>query len=161
MPILLAPAPDRREDPPQVLPAGLPPHLEPPPTGAATHVREAQEVERLRLAPAPGGPLHGEAPELQEPRLRRVQLQPELRQPVGQRPLEGLSVVSVLEADDHIIRVPHQHHLAPQRPAHAVLGPEVEHVVEIDVGQQRADDAPLRGAGLGGNDHTPLHNPGA
>jgi hypothetical protein len=48
-------------------------------------VREAQEVERLRFAepacpPVPGGV----PPELDQPRLTRVQFQPELREPAAQ-----------------------------------------------------------------------------
>ena len=59
------------------------PHPEPPAAGSGTDVRKAQEVERLRLAQTPTPPVDGGTPpELDQPRLVRVQFQPELRQPL-------------------------------------------------------------------------------
>jgi hypothetical protein len=69
-------------------------------------VREAQEVERLRLAQAPCRPVAGgEPPELDQPGLTRVQLQPELREPPAQPGQEPLSVLLVLEPDDEVVRL--------------------------------------------------------
>ncbi|WP_206744657.1 hypothetical protein, partial [Parafrankia soli] len=53
--------------------------LEPerPPPGCRTDVREPQKVERLRLAQTPPLPIPGGVPpELDQPRLIRVQFQP-------------------------------------------------------------------------------------
>src|ERR1035438_10168313 len=65
--------------------------LEPPVPGLRADVREPQEVERLRLpVAAPGSILGGVPPELDQPRLLRLQLQTELREPVaeiGEEPL--------------------------------------------------------------------------
>jgi len=69
-------------------------------------VREAEEVERFRLAQAPGRPVAGgEPPELDQPGLVRVQLQPELREPLPKPGQEPLGVVTVLEPDDEIVRL--------------------------------------------------------
>ena len=67
------------------------PQPEAPVPGLPADVREAQKVERLRLAQTPRcRSLGGAPPELDQPRLVRVQLQPELREPLaklGQEPL--------------------------------------------------------------------------
>ena len=60
------------------------PHPEPPAAGSGTDVRKAQKVERLRLAQTPTPPVDGGTPpELDQPRLVRVQLQPEPREPLA------------------------------------------------------------------------------
>jgi hypothetical protein len=69
-------------------------------------VREAQEIERLRLAepaylPVPGGV----PPELDQPGLTGVQFQPELREPAVQLAQELVSVILVLEPDDEVVRL--------------------------------------------------------
>ncbi len=67
---------------------------EPPGAGLPADVREAEEVERLRLAQTPTSPVDGgEAPELDQPRLVRVQLQPELREPLAKLRQELLRVL--------------------------------------------------------------------
>src|SRR5438309_10316419 len=66
----LAPHPLRDSDPR---------HLETPLPGLPTSVRKPQKVERLRLAESPLLPLlGGEPPELDQPCLLGLQLQPEL-----------------------------------------------------------------------------------
>src|SRR5213596_820014 len=68
-----------------------------------TAVREPEEVEGLRLALSLAlSVLAGEAPELDQPRLVGVQLQPELAQPVLHRALEALGVISELEPGNPI-----------------------------------------------------------
>jgi hypothetical protein len=69
-------------------------HPEPPAPRRRADVREAQETGRLRLAgpaclPVPGGM----PPELDQPRLARVQFQPGLREPAAQLVQEPLSVI--------------------------------------------------------------------
>src|SRR6218665_2921451 len=55
----------------------------PPPTPPPTAVGEPQEVEGLRFAlSSTASVVPGEAPELDQPRLLRMQLQPELLQPL-------------------------------------------------------------------------------
>ena len=62
--------------------------------------------------------------------------QPELRQPFLELSQKLLSVCLVLEARDEIIvadyhHVPSRHFLAPN------LDPQVEHIVQLHIGQQR------------------------
>jgi len=73
-------------------------------------VREPQEPERLWLRQtALCSALGGEPPELDQPRLLRVQLQGELRKPLAKVGEEPLGIVTVLEAGDPVVglcRVP-------------------------------------------------------
>ena len=69
------------------------PEHEPSAPGLPADVREAEEVERLRLPEAPRLPvLGGEPPELDQPRLLGMQLQAELREPLAQVGEEPLGV---------------------------------------------------------------------
>ncbi len=119
-----------------------------PPRLPAT-VREAEKVERLRLpvASAPPVPVR-KATEFDEARLVGMQRQPELRESLAQFGKEPLGLLSVLEPHDEVIREAHDHDVAPRLRLPPPLSPEIEHVVQIDVGQQRADAAPLHGADL-------------
>ena len=79
----------------------------------------------------------GEPAELDQARLLGRQLQVELREPAAQLSQEPLSVVSVSKAHDGVVGEPHDDHLATRVPAPPLLGPQVEHVVQVDVGEQR------------------------
>ena len=84
-----------------------PPQLEPPGLGLRADVREAEELERLRLPkPARRSSLGGEPSELDQPRLVRMQLQPELREPVAQISQEPLGVLTMLKARQEVVGVP-------------------------------------------------------
>ena len=64
-------------------------------------MREAQEIERLRLAQAARlAPPGGVPPELDQPRLALVQVQAELREPLPQVCQEPLRVGLMLKARD-------------------------------------------------------------
>src|SRR6218665_4178402 len=83
---------------------GQPEHHElaraPPPTA----VGEPQEVEGLRFAlSSTASVVPGEAPDLDQPRLLRMQLQPELLQPLGHFALETLGVAPELEPGDPVV----------------------------------------------------------
>src|SRR3989475_7905496 len=81
----------------QPLPDRLPHHREPPVPLLPADVREAEEVERLRLPLAGSLSVSGrEWPELQQPRLLGVQLQAELRQPLAELGQEPLGLLPVL-----------------------------------------------------------------
>src|SRR4249920_2665088 len=75
-------------------------------------VREAQEVERLRFARTPPASLPGGMPpELEQPGLVRVQLQPEPREPSTKLRQELPRVLLVLEPDHEIVGPPDDDHL--------------------------------------------------
>src|SRR5205807_6990252 len=108
-------------------------------------VREAQEVERLRLAlSSPLAIPSGIPPELDQARLLGLQLQSELPHPLAQLFLEPLRVLAMLEAHDEVVRVAHDHHIAARLSPPPPLGPKVEGVVQVHVGQQRRYRCPLR-----------------
>ena len=99
---------------------------------AGTDVREAKEVEALRLAvPALLTVRRREAAELEQAGLLRMQRQPELSQPISHRCQQPLGVVPVLHADYDIVGVADNDDgpagLAPS-PA---LGPQVEDIMQV------------------------------
>src|SRR5712691_5995174 len=98
----LQPPPDR-----------LPYHREPSIPLLPAEVREAEEVERLRLSLVGAPPMFGrEGPELQQPRLLGMQLQAELREALAQLRPKPLGVCPVLKPHDEVVRIPHDDHVA-------------------------------------------------
>src|SRR5262245_40504706 len=90
-------------------------------------VREAQEVERFRLAFAPLLPVgDGLWPNFDQACLLRMEFQPELVQAVSQRRQEPLCVPSVLEAKHNIIGKADDDHV----PLHAALAPGLHPQIE-------------------------------
>ena len=88
-------------------------------------------------SPARSPVLGRERPELDQPRLLGVQLQAELREPLAQLRQEPLGLRSVLESHDEVVREPHDDHVAARLLLPPPLDPEVEHVVQVDVRQER------------------------
>jgi len=131
----------------------VPPQLELATAAAAADVPQPQEVEGLRLAePAPSPVLRCKAAELDQARLLRMQCQRKLRQSSSHVVPEALRISLVLEADDDIVRVAYDDHVALGFPPPPLLGPQVEGVVEIDVGKQRRDHRALP------RSHLPRHH---
>ena len=88
--------------------------LDPEPPGLVlpADVREAQEVERLWFPRTPPAPLpDGMPPELDQPGLIRVQLQPEPREPLAKLRQELPRVLLVLEPDDEVVGPPDDDHI--------------------------------------------------
>ena len=99
---------------------------------------EAQEVKRLRLPVATPLPiLGGEPPELDQPRLLRMQRKTELRETLFQVAQESFGILAVLKAQHEIIGVPNDDDIALGIPFPPLLHPEVEGVVQIHVREQR------------------------
>src|SRR5512142_1229614 len=106
-----------------------------------------REIERLRLPGAPLLPVRGgEPPELDQPRLARVQLQGEPREPLAEIPQELPGVSQMLEPGDEVVGETHDDHVAARVPPPPPLGPQVKDIVEVDVRQQRGYRCPLRRA---------------
>src|SRR3954466_5098361 len=145
--------PQRVLDPPQRRPhavgATVPLELEGAPAGSPADVGEPQEADRLRLAePALGAPVRREAAKRDQAGLVRMQRQRKLLQARAHRVLEAPGIGLVLETDHDVIRVADDHHVARGLPPSPALGPEVEHVVQVDVGQERRDHSSHAGAKL-------------
>ena len=56
---------------------------------------------------------------------------------------EAPGVCLVFEADDDVVGVAHDDHVARGLPPSPAFGPEIEDVVQVDVGEQRRDHRPL------------------
>ena len=95
-------------------------------------------------SPRPLSILGGEPPELDEPRLLGMQFQPELRESLAQLGEEPLGVTLVLEANDEVVSEPHDDHVTVRVPLPPLLDPQVEDVVQVDVGEQRRNRRSLR-----------------
>jgi len=107
-------------------------------------VREAQEVERLRLAFATLAPiLFRKAAKLDDSRLVGMQLKAKVRKSVAQLRQEPLCFISVLESSYEVIRKANDDDLSARLPLSPLPDPEVECVVEIDIRQQRANTPTL------------------
>ena len=97
------------------------------------------------LPVAPGCPVPGSMPpELDQPGLVRVQFQPELREPAAELFQEPLGVIFVLEPDDEVVREPHDDHVTVRVVFPPPVGPQVEDVMQVHVGEQRRNRCPLR-----------------
>ena len=66
-----------------------------------------------------------------------MERQRELLQPLAHRVPETPGVSLVLEANNNIVGISHDDHVARGLPPSPALGPEIEHVVQVDVGKQR------------------------
>jgi len=120
-------------------------HPELPALRRRADMREPEKVERFRLALAPGCPVAGgEPPELDQPGLVRVQFEPELREPLAQPGHKPLSVTTMLEPDDEVIRPAHHDHITARLPVPPPAGPQVQDVMQVHVSEQRRRRGPLR-----------------
>jgi hypothetical protein len=121
----------------------LAPDHEQAPWTSPTLVGESKKRERLRFLLAPLAPVHGRKPaELQQPRLFRVKLQAELRQPFPKLFQEPLGIRFALKPHHQIVRVADNNHLPARHFPPPCFHPKVENVVKIHIGQQRRNDSP-------------------
>jgi hypothetical protein len=112
-------------------------------------VREAQKVEGLRASQPGGLPVPcGEPPELDEPGLALVERQAELRQPALERHKKRLPISFSLTANHQIVRISTDDNLPGCPMSPPLVYPEVNDIVEEDIGEDRADARPLRRANL-------------
>ena len=111
---------------------------EPPTTVAFTDEGKAEKVEGLRFSePTMSASVRRKAAELDQAGLVRIKRQRELLEPLAQIAPEAPGVRLVLEADDNVISITHEDHIARGLVPSPALGPEVEHVMQVDVGEQR------------------------
>ena len=97
-----------------------------------------KERERLRFAkPALSAPVRRVAAELDQSGFVRMERQRKLTQPLTHRLQEAPGVVLVLETDDDVVGVAHDDHVARGLTPSPAFGPEIEAVVQVDVGEQR------------------------
>src|SRR5579863_2158383 len=112
-----------------------------------TDMGETQKTEHFRLALAPLLPVFGcVTPELNQARLVRVQLQPELLQAVFPFLEKPLRVSTIFESRDDVICITDDNHIARSMMLTPVPDPQIEDIVQVDVCQQRRGHCPLRSA---------------
>src|SRR5829696_3496292 len=133
-PQLLLDGPELR---PHAVAAGLPLKLEAPAARFAANEREPEEHEGLRFS-EPALPAVGRstAAKLNHTGLVRMERQHELLKPRTHRIKETSSVVLMLKANDQIIGIAHDDHVAGSLALSPALGPEVENIVEVDVAEE-------------------------
>lgn len=128
----------------QSLTVRVPPHGEP--SGVPllrTDVREAEEIERLRLPQATSLPsFGGVCAEFEQSRFLGVQFQTKLRESLREIRPESLGIRLDLESQHDVIRVAHDNDVAARLLPTPCVDPQVKHVVEIDVRQLRRYHAP-------------------
>lgn len=130
---------------------GLPPrahrlskHRELPPARLSAAVRKSQEVEGLGLALASALPVFSRmSAELNQARLLGMKFQPKTSQPFPKLAQKPLSILSVFETNHKVIGKPDHHPIPPGFGLAPLANPKVEHIMQVDVGQQRTDTAAL------------------
>ena len=107
---------------------------------------EAEEVERgavrIRMACA----LRPMKAKVDEVRLVRMELEPVPCKPLTQHVHDPLGVVETLERQHAVIGVPNEDAVPLEAGPHVPLEPFIQHMVQVDVCEQRRDDSTLRGA---------------
>src|ERR1051325_3106181 len=115
-----------------------PQHRELPLSRLATAMREAQKVEGLRFPLATRFALLGSsAAKLNDARFLGMQFQPEPGEALCQFMMKLLGILLVLKTHHEVIGPADDYHVAFGLCLAPVLHSEVEHVVQIDVSQQR------------------------
>ncbi len=106
-------------------------------------MRESEKIERAWLFTKRRTTLPRISAKSQHARLVLVQLESELSQPTPQRRVHGSCVSSIFEAHHKIVGVSHDVRFLPCVAPPPCVRPKIEHVVQVDVRQEGADDASL------------------
>jgi len=108
-------------------------------------MRKAEKVERLRLPFSASLPVvDRERTKFQQPRLLGMQLQVELPHSLVKFRPKLIGIRFPLEAKHDIVRKTHHDHVAVGALAAPCLDPQVEHIMEVNVSQQRRSTTTLR-----------------
>src|SRR5271155_1769887 len=131
----------------------LPPHHPETTPRSRPEVREPQQVKRswlgsrfLRVQPL-AGPY-----KWYQPRFLRMQRQPVSSEPLRQHVQHSPGVLFMDKAHDEIVRITNEKRTPPQPRLDFPLEPFIQHVVQIDVGQERRNHPALRCARVGCRD---------
>jgi hypothetical protein len=101
-------------------------------------MREPQEYEGFRFSLAtPFSVSEGKPPELDQPRLVRMQFQTELHQPFLKITQESFGVSPVLKAQHNVIGISDNYDIAPGQFLAPSFHPQIEHVMQVYVREQR------------------------
>ncbi len=132
--VWFAPLPNRLDGPRKARSGGELPHDPTSFPRPAPQVGEAEEVELVLYIVSTSAP----GPEVHEPRLGRVELEPVPLKTLAQNGQHTLTVPAVLEGDDKIIGKTHEPAGSHAR-LHGLLHPHVQHMVQDDIGEAGCD----------------------
>src|SRR5262245_28581680 len=111
----------------------------------STEMRKAQKREGLGFplaTPLPSS--RSKPPKLDQSCFIRMQFQTELCQPLPKFFQELLRICSVLEAHHQIVGITDDYHIASRHFLAPGFDPEVEHIMQVHVGEQRRNHGSLR-----------------
>src|SRR6202163_637759 len=129
---------------PHAVTPGFTQHEELATTRLAADKSEAQEVEGLRFTqPAPLAIDRGEAAKLNQSGLFRMKRQRKTFEPLAHRVEESPGIHLALKTHDDVVGVSHDDHVTRGLVPSPAFGPQVEDVVQVDVGEQRRDHRTL------------------
>lgn len=124
---------------------GLPPHGEVAVPVFPADVRKAQEVNRLWFPFSSLFPvLFGKSPELDQSRFVRVKLQAKLLQALFEVTQKTFCVRSTLKTQYAVVGVPNDDDVALPPLLAPGFHPEIENIVQIDIGKQRLPPSSTR-----------------
>src|SRR5215470_17227889 len=123
---------------PHAVASGFPFDQELSPTARSTDEGKAEKVEGFRFSqPALSASVRRKAAELDQAGLLRMEWQRELPQSIAHGVPEAPGISLVLTPDDQVIGVSHDNHGAHGLTMSPPLGPEIKHVVQVNVGKER------------------------
>jgi hypothetical protein len=116
-------------------------------SGLPTYVSKTKKIKCFRLSFTPSlAVLDCKPPKLNKPRLALMEFQIELPKTLPKLSQEPLRVLPVLETNHEVIAEPDHDDIARGVPGPPLDSPQIEHIVQIDVGKQGTDASSLRHA---------------
>src|ERR1700694_2256927 len=112
--------------------------------GHAAIVRETEKGERLRSSQPLGLSISSsKAPELDQPRLVLMERQAEFANPLPKRHEHLPRITLILEFQYDVVGISDRNDFAGRSTPAPLLHPEVKHVMQEDITEDRADSRPL------------------
>jgi hypothetical protein len=107
-----------------------------------TYMGKTKEIKRLRLSFTLAlAVFYCKPSKLDQPRLAFMKLQVKLQKSISEFDQEPFSVFLVLKTYHEIVAKPDNDNITTAVFAPPLVGPQIKHVMQVDVGQQRADDS--------------------
>ena len=110
---------------------------------------ESEKVEGRRLAAPSTLTRPTRTPTVDQPCLFRVQTKTESPKSLRQHLRHPSCIGLVSKYDDEVVRIPDQVGRLPHPRLDLLDKPAIQHLVQVDIRQQRRNHSSLRGAGLG------------
>ena len=115
----------------QTFPFGLPPDRKPAFSTLRTDMAKAQEGKGIRSGLPPAATILARpTAELNQPRLFRVQLQAELRQPYRQLPAVLFGLLAMLESQHEVVGVADDDDRPFRLTSSPLVGPQIQYIVQ-------------------------------